>query len=360
VPPSHPAALPGGTWTPMATDGAPRLGPPFVAVGAGRQMLVWGGTGCTTEGLCGQGGRYDSTSDSWAPMSDAGAPAPRFLHAAVWTGKLLLIWGGQGCGPTGCADGGAYDPATDQWTSVPSQGAPRSRGQHTAVWTGSEMLVWGGRTVPISTQSERLGQGGAYNPAQHQWSAMATDGEPSPRFSHSAVWTGKDLIVWGGDVGLNAAKKEGDGAIYDPARRQWRPMSMSGAPSARYQPATVWTGTEMLVWGGLSLTAGRPVELSDGGAYNPQADRWRTLSANPQVAGSIPAVWTDSFMVLWGGPTAQGHAYDPATDRWGDLGVAGAPRARTNHALIWTGQQLLAWGGLAGEAIVFDGGRLHF
>jgi hypothetical protein len=40
--------------------------------------------------------------------------------------------------------GGRYDPATDIWIDISTTSAPTARKFHVAVWTGSEMLVWGG------------------------------------------------------------------------------------------------------------------------------------------------------------------------------------------------------------------------
>ena len=36
------------------------------------------------------------------------------------------------------------DPSTDSWTAISTINAPAPRGGNTAVWTGSEMIVWGG------------------------------------------------------------------------------------------------------------------------------------------------------------------------------------------------------------------------
>jgi hypothetical protein len=44
----------------------------------------------------------------------------------------------------GSAIGARYNPASDSWTPVTTSGAPAGRYLHTAVWTGSEMIVWGG------------------------------------------------------------------------------------------------------------------------------------------------------------------------------------------------------------------------
>jgi hypothetical protein len=40
--------------------------------------------------------------------------------------------------------GGRYNPGTDSWTPTSTTDAPLSREDHTAVWTGSQMIVWGG------------------------------------------------------------------------------------------------------------------------------------------------------------------------------------------------------------------------
>ncbi len=64
---------------------------------------------------------------------------------------------------------------------------------HTAVWTGTEMIVWGGAADGSSLQT-----GGRYNPTANSWTAMTTNGAPAARNEHTAGWTGKEMIVWGG------------------------------------------------------------------------------------------------------------------------------------------------------------------
>nr|BFE85432.1 hypothetical protein GCM10020093_080330 [Planobispora longispora] len=68
----------------------------------------------------------------------------------------------------------------------------------------------------------------------------------APRSHHSAVWTGTQMIIWGGDDGRRTF---GDGAAYDPARKTWTRL-----PAAPLQPrshhSAVWTGQEMIIWGG--------------------------------------------------------------------------------------------------------------
>jgi len=57
------------------------------------------------------------------------------------------VWGGFSGAfpPSRLRSGGRFNPATDSWTAT-STGAdvPVWREYHTAVWTGTEMIVWGG------------------------------------------------------------------------------------------------------------------------------------------------------------------------------------------------------------------------
>jgi hypothetical protein len=86
----------------------------------------------------------------------------------------------------GCTD--------DTWTSTSITNAPDGRTLPTAVWTGSEMIVWGGTTDRING----LDTGGRYNPSTDSWTATSTTNAPTARFVHTAVWTGSEMIVWGG------------------------------------------------------------------------------------------------------------------------------------------------------------------
>ena len=105
-------------------------------------MVVWGGYVSGAPGETNTGGRYDPVANSWTPTSTLGAPAPRADHAAVWTGRDMVLWGGYG--GAFLATGGRYDPSADTWTTTSTVGAPAARTGHSAVWTGNEMLVWGG------------------------------------------------------------------------------------------------------------------------------------------------------------------------------------------------------------------------
>ena len=67
--------------------------------------------------------------------------------------------------------GGRYDPGTDSWTATSITNAPAARRLHTAVWTGSEMIVWGGvnGTVTLNTGGRYCAQPGVCVFSQGFW-----------------------------------------------------------------------------------------------------------------------------------------------------------------------------------------------
>lgn len=47
---------------------------------------------------------------TWQPVSTTSAPSARDLHAAVWTGNKMIVWGGDGCAQTCAGLWGRYTP----------------------------------------------------------------------------------------------------------------------------------------------------------------------------------------------------------------------------------------------------------
>jgi hypothetical protein len=107
-------------------------------------MIVWGGENQNP----GAGGRYDPIADTWASTSLLGVPPARFWHTAVWTGEVMVVWGGAITYTGHQQSGGRYDPVADAWSPTSLVNAPDERYAHTAVWTGRLMMLWGGVAWP--------------------------------------------------------------------------------------------------------------------------------------------------------------------------------------------------------------------
>src|SRR5947208_15433879 len=91
-----------------------------------------------------------------------------------------------------------------------------------AVWTGTEMIVWGG-----SDDANHLNTGGRYNPANDSWMATSTTNAPDARRFHTAVWTGSEMIVWGG-WGWNGLFNTGGN--YNPITYSWARTTRTTPP----------------------------------------------------------------------------------------------------------------------------------
>ncbi len=332
------------TWAPTSMTNAPTARWGHATVWAGSEMVIWGGYGGT--GYLNSGGRYSPDSDTWTTTSTSNAPFPRVIpnDALLWTGSQVLVWGGGAGGYS--FTGGRYQLATDSWTPISTGSAPTARKAHSAVWTGSQMVIWGGRSDETSPATYLM-TGGRYDPALAAWSPTSTAGAPSPRSDHTVVWTGSRMIVWGG---LGGGPTQ-TGGRYDPLTDTWLPTSVTGAPSPRNAHTAVWTGSRMIVWGGKSFTT----LTNTGGRYDPETDTWEPTS----TAGAPPfgyehtAVWTGNLMLVWGGSNESqvfntGARYDPAADTWSLMSSTGAPSARTFHGAVWTGQRMVVWGGSMG------------
>jgi N-acetylneuraminic acid mutarotase len=354
------AAIAQETWAPTSTVGAPTAGDFHTAVWTGSKMIVWGGRDFSGFKI-NTGGIYAPATDSWTPTSTVDAPNARSGHTAVWTGSKMIVWGGQeeggGFPPPLVNTGGVYDPATDSWTSTNTVGAPTARFGPTAVWTGSKMIVWGG--VDLSGHPNLADTGGIYDPAADRWTAISTVGAPTGRHSHAAVWTGSNMIVWGGVDVFGASDT---GGLYDPATDRWTPMSTVGVPTARHDHTAVWTGSKMIVWGGGNLCCVGDL-FNTGGVYDPATDRWTSTSTvgPPTARYGHTAVWTGSKLIVWGGSDLQAHfntgaVYDLATDSWTPTSTVGAPTARVFHNAVWTGLEMIVWGGLVNPVGANTGG----
>ena len=139
--------------------------------------------------------------------------------------------------------GRRYNPALDTWSPLSTNGAPSWRSGHTAVWTGTEMLIWGGQNL---FNYSILNDGAAYAPASNSWRPIPTENGPDPRLFHTALWTGQEMIIWGGTDG---ARQLHSGARYRPLTRTWYPMSVDAPLNLKNYSAT-WIGSEMIVFGG--------------------------------------------------------------------------------------------------------------
>ena len=244
----------------------------------------------------------------------------------------------------GESEGGRPGAPPETWESLPPAPiVPRT--DAASVWTGTEMIVWGG--LDPARDFQAVADGAAYNPETRVWRTLP-DAPLTPTSAVSAVWTGDEMLVW-------TRSADGRSALaYEPDSDAWRVLPSPPAGDTGLA-STVWTGTELLVWGGIEAD-GRTTNA--GVAYNPGTDGWRELAAAPIAARfGHGAVWTGEEMVVWGGSNNNdgissaafddGAAYDPGTDSW--RLIADSPLgAHQPGAALWSGEEMLVFSGWRG------------
>src|SRR5260221_7806492 len=68
---------------------------------------------------------------------------------------------------------------------------------HASVWTGAEMIVWGGQDI----SGNMLNSGARFRPATGLWTATTTDGAAGKRQfwrPDLGIWTGEAMLIAGG------------------------------------------------------------------------------------------------------------------------------------------------------------------
>ena len=116
-------------------------------------------------------------------------------------------------------------------------------------------LIFGLITFDFASAQEELGERPVEQSANPRVRRVSPDGPLAGvwekrrsylrgRIFHSAIWTYSEMIVWGGG---SEHQFYNDGGIYDPTTDQWKPVSLTNAPSGRWGHAAVWTGREMIV-----------------------------------------------------------------------------------------------------------------
>lgn len=303
----------------------------------GQELIVFGGgeVGVTAVST---GQRYDPALDTWQLLPSANAPSGRLFHTAVWTGADMIVFGGADVSDE-LGNGGRFVLADNRWLPIVQPGINTGRSQHTAVWTGVEMIVHGGR----GTGGFR-DDGFRYNPSRDSWTTTSPSG--MQRTLHSAVWMESEMFVFGGVTAVGGEAQAIDAPVaYNPNTDQWR--SLAPAPLAsRFSAQAVWTGTEVVVFGGQDTN---DTPFGDGARYNPTTNVWTLLPSS-----GAPTPGFDHRMAFGGGEvlviggnreTAYGARWRSADNMWRPITNVLAPNDDApTPSVAWVGSGLLVVG----------------
>jgi hypothetical protein len=268
----------------------------------------------------------------------AAASVVALLAGAVLTRAVLVDRPTPVLGPLLVQDATPVHLAGGRWRALPvlpaGQLAPRERAA--VVWTGRQLVYWGGTShPPVRTPAD----GAAFNPGTNRWATLPPAPEGQQHLEgHDgiAVWTGREVLVWGGLTATGEAPnvaRPADGVAYDPARRTWRrlprpPLQLRYVSTNQW---VLWTGRELLA-GGVEQSAGGGVVV---GAYDPATNRWRLLPRSPRLTGgpdylqARTAMWAGTRLLVWNFWSPEAHT---ANNR---DAVAARPEAEPDGIDLW-------------------------
>ena len=339
------------------------------------------------------------SSGTWRSLPPSPLP-PRFQQQAVWAGRELVVAGGCRGMPDDCRtrDAAAYDPAAHTWRRiadlpaggdgvlvaagdqvilVSGQSSPRSwvwspdndrwrplgpvplagvasSGTY-LTWTGTEVLAVGQFGAGDGEDGSRGGSSGPVarlDLASGRWRTGAA-APPMPIFG-DAVWTGSELIVAGVLSASGTSTGRGVAVAYDPVADRWR--QLPDPPLGPFGSAVGWSGTELVVAGfDTPPSAGEKAPLAAGrhraAALDPTTGRWRELPDAP-----VPVRGQDRYRepvaggrLVLRGPEGQLVTLNPTNNEW-SVGSA-PPLVRLDAPLVWTGGELVIWGGGTDEQL---------
>jgi hypothetical protein len=206
------------------------------------------------------------------------------------------------------------------------------------------MIIWGGvaRCCPIDSVIHDPAAA-AYDPAADTWRPLRD--VPSPWSGDDGVAiveaTDGDLVVW----------RDGRLGRFDVAEDIWHDLGPSPSrpwncsTSAGHPNRGGLLGSTLFVWtGGCKLEYGSALQLGD--------DEWTDLGGVPEQLGPVVAA-RDRFIGVTraGGPAGVSVIeFDPAARAWSQP-VPAPDTVGDSPALVWTGTELLAWGGHDGGYI---------
>jgi hypothetical protein len=337
----------------MAPAAAPRSY--HFATWTGTEMLVFGGVGGDKHPL-----GYDPVTNVWtthAPMPAGASGYP------VWTGKQMVIV------PTDPSVSSAtFDPVTDTWTKIAAVLPLQKRSSYaftTYASTTNEAIVWGGYVNGVPFE---FSDGAALNLTTGMWRVLAASpAAPRDGYDPPAVgWNGKEVVMYGG--GTLHGDRYQDAFSYDPKLDVW--TALSQAPCSGYTnmgAAVVGPAHDRVVfWGGDlfgGVNANYPAK--DGALWD--GTKWTLIPGMPSGGGfdghPDGVTWgTDTGFGVWGGrkynngfsPDDTGSIYDQASGKWTDL-PPGGPSGRSHSSAVWTGKEVIIWGGEVNNQGFADG-----
>ncbi len=339
-------------WVGVATKNAPPVGEHFKSVWMGCRagaMILGGSVKASAAAIptaANAAHLFSPATNTWkvaAAYPDDLAPVDTCAVSLGASGAF--VFGGKAAagGNAHSAIGYRYNPTDDEWFLLSEEGRPSARVQHTCVYipTLHKVMVWGGRE---SGGSAGVATGALYDIATDRWIATPTIAAPTGRYHHIAIWTGSEVIIFGGQTNVGTAAVTG--WRYDPSSNEWRGNIASNAHAI----LTGHIGSEFYRGSMFILTTGLY-----NFEYELATDEWSS-SASDYIPLSGAVAAAGSRMFHFGGQNlgTANHKlikYDYAANEVSEVDGGRPPTQRQFATMVWTGSRLLVWGGRSSSGI---------
>lgn len=204
------------------------------------------------------------------------------MRTFVLVGAAVLAIGGAGAAVAWNVSSDGGDRLAVHETAVAP--APLQMTQDASVvWADGEFIVWGGGTGD-KVDGQVHASGAAYDPSTNTWRTLA----PAPveaRERHTAVWTGSEMVVWGGTRRHHGVGDLLDGARYDPVTDTWRPMAPAPVGTDRSDGQAAVVGDRVVIGGGFGPTGDEERTVL---VFDLAEDRWDSVAVPDPVIHLLP------------------------------------------------------------------------
>lgn len=343
------APPPTGTWTPLA-DGPLSARYGAQALWTGEVMLIVGGTDtdpCPPGASCAaperppltDGAVYDPAAQVWKQIADAPLPIGS-ADGAIVGNTLFLLVRDHTQAPEPPPEFLAYHLDEDRWEQLDLHPSTQQTPSLEIEAAGSRLIVY-----PSSRDSGSPDL--SFDPQSEQWEELPAD-PIRPSLHRSYIWTGHEAVLLAADavdnpgsLGPNALRA----AALDIESQRWR-----GLPDSEIVGSALYWAGNRIVSASLGTSDGGDINPWDrsyphGGMLDPAAGVWEPLPNPPTELGEAPGLSAgggDSVVF------AEGYVLHVPSQTWTQIGEP--PVAIPNvTSTVWTGEQLLFWGGYRGE-----------